>query len=107
MTAQMPAMSHQQLWKTRSAPCAVAAGDQHGHLVAGHGAEADVGEAELGGDGVDDDPLAVERVAPEVEEDGNLDELDDGVGERPTQLETKLRRRRRLVLLSMEHPLVR
>ena len=60
---------------------AVVAGDHHGHLVAGDGAEADVGEAEVVGDGVDDHPLAVEGHAPEVEEDGDLDELDDGGGE--------------------------
>ena len=60
---------------------AVAAGDEHGHLVAGDGAEAAIGEGEPGGDGVDDDPVAVERDAPEVEEYWNLDELDDGIGE--------------------------
>lgn len=60
---------------------AVACGGEHGHLVCGDGAEADIGEAEVGGDGVDDHPLAVEGDAPEMEEDGDLDELDDGGGE--------------------------
>ncbi len=61
--------------------CAVIAGDHHGHLVASDAAEADVAEAEIGGDGVDDHPFAVEGNAPEVEEDRDLDELDDGGGE--------------------------
>jgi hypothetical protein len=65
------------------AECAlsVIAGDHHGHLVAGDGAEACVGEAKVVRDGVDDHPLAIERRDPEVEEDGYLDELDDGGGE--------------------------
>src|ERR1700761_1705299 len=61
----------------------VVAGDEHGHFIAGDGAETDVAEAEIGGDGVDDGPLAVERDAPEVEEDRDLDELDDRGGELP------------------------
>jgi len=59
---------------------AIVAGDHHGHLVAGDAAEAGVAEAEVGGDGVDDHPLAVERRDPVMEKDGDLDELDDGRG---------------------------
>ena len=56
---------------------AVIAGDQHGHFVACDGAEAYVAEAEIGRNGVDDHPFAVERNAPEVEEDWYLHELND------------------------------
>ena len=76
---------------------AVVAGDHHGHLVAGDGAEADVAEAEVGGDGVDDHPFAVERHAPEVKEDGHLDELDDGGGESSDPVGRKPRTSRRFV----------
>ena len=60
---------------------AVVACDHHGHLVACDVAEPDATEVEIGGDGVEDEPLAEERRVPEVEEDGHLDELNDGGGE--------------------------
>lgn len=59
---------------------AVVASDHHGHLVAGDAAEASVGKTQIAGDGAEDHPLAVERGDPEVEEDGDLDELDDDGG---------------------------
>jgi len=60
---------------------AIAACGHHRHLVAGDVAEAEVGDVEVGRDGGDDHPLAVERDAPEVQEDGNLHQLHDGGGE--------------------------
>jgi hypothetical protein len=63
--------------------CAIVAGHQHGHLVACDGAEARVAEAEISGDGVDDHPFAVKRDTPEVQEDRDLNELDDGGREFP------------------------
>jgi hypothetical protein len=60
---------------------AIAAGDQHRHLVGGDVAEADGGKAELRRDRGDDQPVAVDGGRPEVEEDRNLDELDDGSGQ--------------------------
>jgi hypothetical protein len=61
----------------------VTAGHQHGHLVAGNGAKACIAEAEIGGNGVDDHPFAIEGYAPEMEEDRDLDELNHGRGEFP------------------------
>ena len=77
----MTAISHQQLWKTPQRAVDVARGGQHGHLVGGDVAEADVGEGEVARDGVDDQPVAIDRRLPEVEEDRDLDQLDDGVGQ--------------------------
>jgi len=58
---------------------AVAGCDKHGHLVGSHVSEADSGEAELRRDRGDNQPVAVDRCRPEVEENRNLDELDDRV----------------------------
>src|SRR5579862_5141335 len=60
---------------------AVVAGDHHGHLVACDVAEADAAEVEIGGDGVEDEPFSEEGRVPEVNEDGDLNELDDGGGQ--------------------------
>jgi hypothetical protein len=56
----------------------IAARDQHRHLVAGDAAEAGVAEAQVRGNGGDDHPFAVEGDAPEVKQDGYLDQLDQG-----------------------------
>ena len=58
---------------------AVAARDGHTHLVTGDGGEAEVGEEEIAGQGVEGDPLAVDGLGPEVQEDGHLGEGDDGL----------------------------
>src|ERR1019366_6514374 len=60
---------------------AVATGDEHGHVVSGDGAEAGVREGEVSRDRVEDEPFAVKRHAPKMEEDRNLDELDDRLRE--------------------------
>src|ERR1700733_13848947 len=60
---------------------AVVAGDHHGHLIAGRVAETNAAEAEIGGNGVQNQPFAEERRVPEVQEDRDLDELDDAGGE--------------------------
>ena len=60
---------------------AVAGRVEHCHLVGGHVAEADAGKREIGGNRVDDQPVAVHAGRPEVEEDRDLDELRDGAGQ--------------------------
>ena len=67
--------------KDAESPVAVAAGNQHRHFVRGYVAESDAGERQVAGNGVDDEPVAVNRGRPEMKEDGDLNELDNGVGQ--------------------------